>query len=180
MDTNINLPKDIVRAIKLVVGAGPLSLHEPHFNGNELVYLKECLDSTFVSSVAKVVERFEDDLVNFTGTKRAVALVNGTAAQHVALRLAGVGAGDEVLLPALTFIATANAVSYCQATPHFVESEQSSLERDSVALREYLSTAAEICNGQCVNRSTGRFIRAMVPTHLWTSGRYRSAFGYSQ
>lgn len=167
MDTNSNLPQDIVRAIKSVVGDGPLALHEPRFNGNEWVYLKECLDSTFVSSVGKFVDRFEDDLANFTGAKRAVAVVNGTAALHVALRLAGVEAGDEVLLPALTFIATANAVAYCQATPHFVDSEERSLGMDAVALREYLSTITEIRNGQCVNRSTGRVIRAMVPMHTF-------------
>lgn len=167
MDTNSNLPQDIVRAIKSVVGDGPLALHEPRFNGNEWVYLKECLDSTFVSSVGKFVDRFEDDLATFTGAKRAVAVVNGTAALHVALRLAGVEAGDEVLLPALTFIATANAVAYCQATPHFVDSEERSLGIDAVALREYLSTITEMCNGQCVNRSTGRIIRAMVPMHTF-------------
>lgn len=167
MDTNSNLPQDIVRAIKSVVGDGPLGLHEPRFSGNEWVYLKECLDSTFVSSVGKFVDRFEDDLANFTGAKRAVAVVNGTAALHVALRLAGVDAGDEVLLPALTFIATANAVAYCQATPHFVDSEERSLGMDAVALREYLSKITEIRNGQCVNISTGRVIRAMVPMHTF-------------
>jgi aminotransferase in exopolysaccharide biosynthesis len=167
MDTNSNLPQDIVRAIKSAVGDVPLALHEPRFNGNEWVYLKECLDSTFVSSVGKFVDRFEDDLANFTGAKRAVAVVNGTAALHVALRLAGVEAGDEVLLPALTFIATANAVTYCQATPHFVDSEERSLGIGAIALREYLSTIAELSNGQCVNRSTGRVIRAMVPMHTF-------------
>ena len=167
MDTNSNLPQEIVLAIKSVVGDGPLALHEPRFNGNEWVYLKECLDSTFVSSVGKFVDRFEDDLASFTGVKRAVAVVNGTAALHVALLLAGVEAGDEVLLPALTFIATANAVAYCQATPHFVDSEERSLGMDAVALREYLSTIAEIRNGQCLNRSTGRVIRAMVPMHTF-------------
>lgn len=167
MYTNSNLPQDIVSAIKAVVGDGPVALHEPRFNGNEWVYLKECLDSTFVSSVGKFVDRFEDDLANFTGAKRAVAVVNGTAALHVALLLAGVKAGDEVLLPALTFIATANAVAYCQATPHFVDSEERSLGMDAVALREYLSTIAEIRNNQCINRSTGRVIRAMVPMHTF-------------
>ena len=167
MDTNSNLPQSIVLAIKSVVGNGPLALHEPRFNGNEWVYLKECLDSTFVSSVGKFVDRFENDLANFTGARRAVAVVNGTAALHVALRLAGVEAGDEVLLPALTFIATANAVSYCQATPHFVDSEERSLGMDAVALRDYLSNITEIRNGQCVNRCTGRVIRAMVPMHTF-------------
>jgi perosamine synthetase len=167
MDTNLNLAKDIVRAIKSVVGDGQLGLHEPRFNGNEWVYLKECLDSTFVSSVGKFVDRFEDDLANYTGAKRAVAVVNGTAALHIALRLAGVEAGDEVLLPALNFIAAANAVSYCQATPHFVDSEERTLGMDAVALGEYLSNITEIRNGLCVNISTGRVIRAMVPMHTF-------------
>ena len=167
MNTNSNLPQDIVSVIKSVVGDGPLALHEPRFNGNEWVYLKECLDSTFVSSVGKFVDRFENDLANFTGANRAVAVVNGTAALHVSLLLAGVKAGDEVLLPALTFIATANAVAYCQATPHFVDSEERSLGMDAVALRDYLSTITEKHNGQCVNRKTGRVIRAMVPMHTF-------------
>ena len=167
MDTTSTLPQDIVHAIKSVVGDGPLALHEPRFNGNEWDYLKECLDSTFVSSVGKFVDRFEDDLATFTGAKRAVAVVNGTAALHVSLLLAGVKAGDEVLLPALTFIATANAVAYCQATPHFVDSEERSLGMDAVALREYLASITEIRNGQCINRSTGRVIRVMLPMHTF-------------
>lgn len=167
MDKQCNLPQEVVRAIASVVGAGPAALHEPRFRGNEWVYLKECLDSTFVSSVGKFVDRFEDELAAFTGAKRAVAVVNGTAALHVALLLAGVEAGDEVLLPALTFIATANAVAYCQATPHFVDSEERSLGMDAHALRAYLSTATEMRDGHCINRSTGRVIRAMVPMHTF-------------
>lgn len=167
MDTQRNLPQEIVRAIASVVGAGPVSLHEPRFRGNEWVYLKECLDSTFVSSVGKFVDRFEDELAAFTGAKRAVAVVNGTAALHVALLLAGVEAGDEVLLPALTFIATANAVAYCRATPHFVDSEERSLGMDARALRDYLSNTTEMRDGHCINRSTGKVIRAMVPMHTF-------------
>jgi perosamine synthetase len=167
MGTPRNLPHEIVRAIQSVVGTGPVALHEPRFLGNEWGYLKECLDSTFVSSVGKFVDRFEADLASFTGAKRAVAVVNGTAALHVALRLAGVEAGDEVLLPALTFIATANAVAYCQATPHFVDSEEHSLGMDARALRDYLSSTTEMRGGYCINRSTGRAIRAMVPMHTF-------------
>lgn len=167
MVTPRNLPQEIVQAIQSVVGTGPVTLHEPSFSGNEWVYLKECLDSTFVSSVGKFVDRFEDDLAEFTGVKRAVALVNGTAALHVALLLAGVEARDEVLLPALTFIATANAVSYCQATPHFVDSEERSLGMDAYALRDYLLAITEMRDGHSINRSTGRVIRAMVPMHTF-------------
>lgn len=167
MDFSRNLPLEIVQAIASVAGTGPLALHEPRFRGNEWIYLKECLDSTFVSSVGKFVDRFENDLAVFTGAKRAVAVVNGTAALHVALLLAGVQAGDEVLLPALTFIATANAVAYCQATPHFVDSEENSLGMDAHALREYLSSITEMRDGRCINRGTGRVIRAMVPMHTF-------------
>ena len=163
----VNLAQSIPAAISRVVGAGPVSLHEPRFRGNEWVYLKECLDSTFVSSVGKFVDRFEDELADFTGAKRAVAVVNGTAALHMALLLAGVEAGDEVLLPALTFIATANAVAYCQATPHFVDSEEVSLGMDAHALRDYLAVTTEIRDGCCINLSTGRVIRAMVPMHTF-------------
>lgn len=92
-------------------------LHEPTFHGNEWKYVKECLDSTFVSSVGKFVDRFETDLATYTGAKHSVAIVNGTAALHIALKLASVSTGDEVLVPALTFVATANAVTYCGATP---------------------------------------------------------------
>ena len=162
-----SFPQKIVSAIKSVVGAGQASLHEPRFHGNEWTYLKECLDSTYVSSVGKFVDRFESELAAFTGAKRAVAVVNGTSALHIALLLAGVKAEDEVLMPALTFIATANAISYCGAKPHFVDSEARSLGMDAVALRDYLSAISEMRDGSCINRVTGRVIRAMVPMHTF-------------
>jgi aminotransferase in exopolysaccharide biosynthesis len=157
----------ILEALRTVVGAGPVALHEPHFAGNEWRYLKECLDSTYVSSVGTYVDRFEAELAAYTGVRHAVAVVNGTAALHVALRLAGVKAGDEVLVPALTFVATTNAVSYCGATPHFVDSEERTLGVDPQALRAYLSSATELRDGACVNRDTGRAIRALVPMHVF-------------
>lgn len=161
------LARQIVDAVKSVAGPGPVALHEPCFAGNEWAYLKECLDSTFVSSVGKFVDRFEADLSAYTGAKHAIAVVNGTAALHVALRLAGVQPGDEVLIPALTFVATATAVVYCGATPHFVESEERTLGLDPKALREYLQGNTEIRSGQCMNRNTGRVIRALVPMHTF-------------
>lgn len=157
----------IVNAIRSVVGEGNVALHEPRFAGNEWAYLKDCLDSTFVSSVGRYVDRFEADLANYTGARHAVAVVNGTAALHVALQLAGVQAGDEVLIPALTFVATANAVAYCGAIPHFVDSEERTLGLAPHALREYLHAATEMRGGQCVNRATGRVIRAIVPMHTF-------------
>ncbi len=165
--THTTLANRIMHAIGAAAGPPPLALHEPRFAGNEWTYLKECLDSTFVSSVGKFVDRFEADLAAYTGAKHAVAVVNGTAALHVALRLAGVCPNDEVLIPALTFIATANAVSYCAAIPHFVDSEERTLGLNPGALREHLKDVTEIRSGHCVNRATGRIIRAIVPMHAF-------------
>lgn len=167
MQTDQNLPDRVVGALRDVLGSQAAALHEPHFAGNEWLYLKECLDSTFVSSVGKFVDRFEAELAAFTGAKHAIAVVNGTAALHIALKLAGVSPQDEVLVPALTFIATANAVSYCGAVPHFVDSELESLGLDAVKLREYLNANTEQRGGHCVNRRTGRVIRAIVPMHTF-------------
>lgn len=167
MSTSPRLSEKIVAAIRSVVGARPAVLHEPSFSGNEWQYLKECLDSTFVSSVGKFVDRFEVELAAFTGAKHAVAVVNGTAALHIALKLAGVKADDEVLIPALTFAATANAVTYCGATPHLIDSDVRNLGVDAAKLREYLHNHTDQRLGQCVNRATGRIIRALVPMHTF-------------
>lgn len=167
VSTTSLLAEQVLAAIRTVVGPGPVALHEPRFAGNEWAYVKECLDSTYVSSVGKFVDRFEADLASYTGAKHAVAVVNGTAALHVALRLASVQPGDEVLIPALTFVATATAVAYCGATPHFVDSEERTLGLNPQALREYLQGITEIRSGQCMNRNTGRVIRALVPMHTF-------------
>lgn len=157
----------IVGALRASVGDGPVALHEPHFGGNEWRYLKECLDSTFVSSVGPFVDRFEVELAAFTGARHAVAVANGTAALHIALLLAGARAGDEILVPALTFVATTNAIAYCGSVPHFVDSEERTLGVDPHALREYLTSISERRDGLCVNRRTGRVIRALVPMHVF-------------
>lgn len=159
----------IVDALNSVLpkGHGAVALHEPSFRGNEWAYAKECLDTGWVSSVGKFVDRFERDLAEFTGVKHAVAVVNGTAALHVCLRLVGVAREDEVLIPTLTFIATANAVSYCGAIPHFVDSEESTLGLDPHKLGEYLGEIAEIRGEDCFNKKTGRRIKAVVPMHAF-------------
>lgn len=166
-NANQTFVEQIVAAIRTVAGAVPVALHEPGFAGNEWRYLKDCLDSTFVSSVGQYVDRFESDLAVFTGAKHAIAVVNGTAALHIALKLAGVQQNDEVLVPALTFVATANAVAYCGAMPHFVDSEAVTLGLDAEKLRDYLRSTTERRSGCCINASTGRVIRAMVPMHTF-------------
>ena len=161
------LTKAVVGAIRDVVGAGNVALHEPSFEGNEWLYLKECLDSTFVSSVGKFVDRFEDELQTYTGAKYAISVVNGTAALQIAFKLAGVQADDEVLVPALTFVATVNAVTYCNAIPHFVDSEEGTLGIDTSKLRGYLQENTSQQSGKCVNNLSGRVIRALVPMHTF-------------
>lgn len=161
------LAHQIVQALSRAIGSAPAVLHEPSFKGREWQYLKECLDSTFVSSVGKFVDRFEADLASFTGAKHAIAVVNGTAALHVALKLVNVQANDEVLLPALTFVATANAVAYCQAIAHFVDSEPHTLGVDVHKLRTYLIENTEQRSGLCINKYTSRVVRAIVPMHTF-------------
>ncbi|UPJ70887.1 LegC family aminotransferase [Bradyrhizobium sp. 187] len=162
-------PKTIVDAVRRAVGTpnGILGLHEPVFAGNEIAYLEECIKSTFVSSVGPFVDRFERMLEEVTGAKRAVAVVNGTAALHACFRLAGVEPGDEVISPALTFIATTNAIAYCGATPHFVDSSLVTLGMDARALATRLDEIAERTAKGTVNRETGRRIAAIAPMHTF-------------
>ena len=159
----------IINALKAVLPAGgmPVPLHEPSFGGNEWLYVKECIDTGWVSSVGKFVDRFEQQLADYTGVKHAVAVVNGTAALHVCLKLVGVEQEDEVLTPTLTFIATANAISYCGATPHFVDSDEATLGLDPQKLGLYLQEIAEIRPEGCFNKKTGRRIKAVLPMHTF-------------
>jgi perosamine synthetase len=145
----------------------PAPLHEPTFAGNEWKYVKACLDSGWVSSVGQYVDQFEDMLAEYCGANRAVAVVNGTAALQVCLELVGVLPGDEVLVPALTFVATANAVVYCGATPHFVDSDEASLGVDPGKLADYLGDIAEIRPQGTFNRRTGARIKALMPMHTF-------------
>ena len=124
-------------------------------------------ETTFVSSVGHFVNRFEVDLAKYTGSKFAIAVVNGTSALHIALKLSEVLRGDEVLVPTLSFVATANAVTYCDATPHFVNGNTDTLGIDPALLREHLKSTAEMRGSICVNKTTGRPIRAVVPMHVF-------------
>lgn len=162
-------PKTIVDAVRRAVGTpnGILGLHEPVFAGNEVAYLEECIKSTFVSSVGPFVDRFERMLEEVTGAKRAVAVVNGTAALHACFLLAGVEPGDEVISPALTFIATTNAIAYCGAVPHFVDSSLDTLGMDARALALRLDAVAQKTATGTINRETGRRIAAITPMHTF-------------
>ena len=144
-----------------------IPLHEPRFYGNEKKYVLDAIDSTFVSSIGDYVDRLESMLCNVTGAKHAVALVNGTNALHLALILAGVNRGDEVITQALTFIATANAISYCDATPHFVDVDKETLGMSPSILSKYLEQIAEVRMGKCYNKITNKRIAACVPMHTF-------------
>ncbi|MEM6321135.1 MAG: LegC family aminotransferase [Bacteroidota bacterium] len=144
-----------------------LPLHEPRFFGNERKYINDAIDSTFVSSVGAYVNLFEEKMAAITGAKYAVALVNGTAALHIAIKLAGVQQGDEVICQPLTFIATANAISYEKATPHFVDVDVDTMGLSPTALRQQLETISEIRSDGCYNKETGKRIAACVPMHTF-------------
>lgn len=144
-----------------------IALHEPWFVGNEWKYVKDCIDSGWVSSVGSYVDRFENMIREYTGIQGVVAVVNGTAALHVCLLLSGVGLNDEVLVPSLSFVATANAVTYCGAIPHFIDVDEITLGVDPTRLADYLNDISEMRHGCCVNRITGRAIKALVPMHTF-------------
>ncbi|MGN4126616.1 LegC family aminotransferase [Lysinibacillus sphaericus] len=142
-------------------------LHEPTFAGKELEYVTDCIQTGWVSSVGAYVTRFEEDLAQFTGVRRAVTVMNGTAALHIALKVAGVQANEEVFMPALTFVATANAVSYIGAVPHFVDVSEKTLGLDPQKLEAHILVIGEVKNDQLINKETGRVIRAVIPMHTF-------------
>ena len=162
----VSFADGLVDAIRSVVGEGrAVPLHEPCFRGREWEYVKDSLDSGWVSTVGGYVSRFERQLADVTGCGWAVATSSGTAALHTCLLLSGVGPGDEVLVPSVSFVATANAVAYTGATPHFVDCNDVTLGIDPAALEAHLAGVAAIADGVCRNRWTGRRIAAIVPVH---------------
>ncbi len=142
-------------------------LHAPLFIGNEKKYLEECIDTTFVSSVGKFVDRFEEEVATYTGAKKAVVCVSGTNALHMAMMLVGVERDDEILTQALTFIATCNAISYIGAHPVFIDVDKETLGLSPKAVKAWLEKNAEIKNGICYNKRTGRRVKACIPMHTF-------------
>jgi len=161
--------KDLVNFIRKTYGVEKdfIPLHEPRFIGNERKYVLDAIDSTFVSSVGKYVDQFEAMMCDITGAKYAIALVNGTNALHLALMLVGVKKDDEVLTQSLTFIATANAITYCNATPHFVDVDKETLGLSPTLLEKHLEEIAEMRDGFCYNKNTNKKISACVPMHTF-------------
>lgn len=144
-----------------------IPLHEPRFVGNEKKYLNDCIDSTFVSSVGKYVDQFEKDFASYVGSRYAIATVNGTAALHIAMILAGVERDDEVITQPLTFIATCNAISYIGADPVFVDVDLDTMGMSPESLSDFLKDNCEIKNNRCINKFTKKTIKACVPMHTF-------------
>ena len=142
-------------------------LHEPCFSGNEKKYLNDCIDSTYVSSVGRYVDRFEEQIAAYTKAVKAVVCVNGTNALHMSLLLAGVEKEDEVVTQALTFIATCNAIHYIGAHPVFIDVDKDTMGLSPHALKEWLVHHAEVKNGICYNKRSQRKIKACVPMHTF-------------
>ena len=143
-------------------------LHEPQFRGNEKKYLLETIDSTFVSSVGKFVDEFEQKIAEYTGVKHAIATVNGTAALHIALKLAGVEHNSEVITQSLTFVATCNAIRYCNAKPLFIDVDKTTLGLSPESLENFLQQNTEIRDdGFCWNKSSNKKILACIPMHTF-------------
>ena len=173
MRTGVTLNvESVLERIHSVVGPSsmdqPITLHEPDFSGTQAwTFVKDCLDTGWVSSAGSWVSRFEKELSTITGAKHAVAVNNGTVALRLALHLVGVGPNDEVLLPPLSFVATANSVVHLGAVPHFVDVETNTLGMCPVALAERLEAISERRDGTLVNRETGRRIAAVLPVHVF-------------
>ena len=147
-----------------VVGLVPLSI--PEIRGNEWQYVKECLDSGWVSSVGSFVDRFERELTAYVGAKYAVAVVNGTAGLHAALRVIGLQPDEEVIVSNLTFVAPVNAISYCGAYPILMDADPETWQMDTKKVAQFLKTECEMRVGECFNRRTNRRVRAILPVHL--------------
>lgn len=144
-----------------------IPLHEPRFRGNEKKYVLDTIDSTFVSSVGAYVDRFEEMMQEIIGTKKAIAIVNGTSALQVSLRLAGVGTGDEVITQALTFVATANAIAYNNASPIFLDVDLDTMGLSPKAVESFLEEFGDLREDGCYNKSTGKKIAACMPMHTF-------------
>jgi len=158
----------IINFIRLIYNnVNFIPLHEPRFPGNEKKYLNECIDSTFVSSVGKFVNEFEEKIAKYIGVKYAVATSNGTSALHISLILGGVEQNDEVITQSLNFVASCNAISYCNAKPIFIDVDKDTMGLSPSALKYFLENNTTVINKQCINNKTNKVIKACVPMHSY-------------
>jgi aminotransferase in exopolysaccharide biosynthesis len=160
--------KDFIDFVREIYGTKKsIPLHEPKFIGNEKKYLNQCIDTTFVSSLGKFVDKFEKKISKYTSAKYAIATTNGTSALHISLILAGVEQGDEVITQPLNFIASCNAISYCKAKPIFIDVDKDTMGLSPSALKSFLEDNTTIKNKKCINKKTNKIIKACVPMHSY-------------
>ncbi len=157
----------IIKALKILTKNKSKKLHEPIFKGNEKKYLKQCIDSGYVSYKGKFVDIFENKILNYTRSKFAVPVINGTAALHTLLKIYNINSKHEVILPSISFVAAANAISYCNSTPNFVDSEMSTLGINPYKLKKYLKSTTKIINKKCINKKTGKIIKVLIAVHVF-------------
>ena len=161
------ISNELLKILRKICGNSKVALHEPIFIGKEKKKLNECIDSTFVSTKSAIIKKFEEQISNYTGSKDAIAVINGTSALHVSLLAIGLKQHEEVLIPSFNFVAAANAISYCGGTPNFLDIEESTLSVDPLKLKKYLNENFFIKNGNCYNRKTKRIVRAIIIPHLF-------------
>jgi len=157
----------VVESIQKVIGKGPHQLHEPLFFGKEMNYLKNTIKQNLVSSTGEYVNKFEKKIKEYTKAKFAIAVVNGTQAIYISLKACGVKKDEEVLVPALTFVGTVNAISYLGAKPHFVDSQIKNFGINCLKLENYLNKISKLRGTKCINKLTGKVIKAIVPVHVF-------------
>jgi len=157
----------VVESIQKVIGKGPHQLHEPLFFGKEMNYLKNTIKQNLVSSTGEYVNKFEKKIKEYTKAKFAIAVVNGTQAIYISLKACGVKKDEEVLVPALTFVGTVNAISYLGAKPHFVDSQIKNFGINCLKLENYLNKISKLRGNKCINKLTGKVIKAIIPVHVF-------------
>ncbi|MEK9570120.1 MAG: LegC family aminotransferase [Paracoccaceae bacterium] len=169
MRSSQSASESVLNAVTSAIGpsANYIGLHEPSFDSDELENLSVCLDSGWVSSAGSFVTRFEEEIAEYCGVKYSISTVNGTSALQLALKVVGVKEKDEVLTPAISFVATANAVTFCGAIPHFIDVEYTTLGIDPDALEIYLNEVLVPSGKHFVNKNSGRVVRAIVPMHTF-------------
>ena len=158
---------EFINFVKKIYLKKNVPLHEPKFIGNEKKYLKQCIDTSFVSSVGKFVDKLEKKIAKYTRAKYVIATTNGTSAIHISLILAGVDSNHEVITQPLNFIASCNAISYCNASPIFVDVDKDTMGLSPYALEDFLKKNTIIKNKKCINKKTKKIIKACIPTHTY-------------
>ena len=153
--------------IKKTIGKGSHRLHEPLFSGTEIKYINDTIKKNFVSSAGIYGDKFEKKIKKFTKAKHAIAVINGTQGLFISMQALGIKENQEILVPALTFVGTVNAICYTGAEPHFVDSNIADLGIDCKKLEIYLNKISKIKNNKCVNKKTGRIISGIIPVHIF-------------